>query len=236
MNIAVILAGGSGVRFGDGTPKQFLKVAGKKIIEHTIEVFEESEHIDEICIVTKAEYVGMVEEMVVQGGYTKVRRVLYGGAERYDSSLSAINAYKDDSVNLIFHDAVRPLVNNRIIGDCIAAFGSYQAVCVAVKTTDTIVEVGGGDDCIEHIPNRERLRNGQTPQCFRRGVIRRAYELALSDPGFQTTDDCGTVRKYMPEVAIKVVDGEVFNMKLTYVEDLFLLEKLLQLRSSTGQK
>ena len=80
------------------------------------------------------------------------------------------------------------------------------------------------------------LRNGQTPQCFKRRTIKRAYDLALADPQFTTTDDCGVVRKYLPDVPVYVVSGEVFNMKVTYVEDLFLLDKLYQLKSVDGNQ
>lgn len=235
MNIAVILAGGSGSRLGGTLPKQFLKVAGKKIIEHTIDVFENNDLIDEIAIVSKEEFISDVEDIVVTNQYRKVKKVLTGGKERYDSSLSAIAAYDDDNINLLLHDAVRPLVNDRIINDCIEALKSYRAVDVAIKTTDTIIEVDN-DNCISMIPPRHVLRNGQTPQCFKRGVIRKAYEIALKDPNFVTTDDCGVVRKYLPDEPVYVVNGEVFNMKVTYMEDLFLLDKLYQLRSISSTK
>ena len=117
MNIAVILAGGSGNRLGSELPKQFLKVAGKKLIEHTIDVFENNEHIDEIAIVSREDYIPQIEQIIVDNHYRKVNKVLCGGKERYHSSLSAIAAYTDDEDNLIFHDAVRPLVNDRIIDE-----------------------------------------------------------------------------------------------------------------------
>ena len=234
-NIAIILAGGSGARLGAMVPKQFQKVAGKKIIEHTIDVFENNEQIDEIAIVSREDYIPEVEQMVVNNHYVKVKKILQGGKERYHSSLSAIEAYTDDNDNLLFHDAVRPLVNDRIIADCIKALERYEAVDVAVKTTDTVVQVDE-NNCISNIPPRAQLRNGQTPQCFKRGVIKRAYDIALADPGFQTTDDCGVVRRYLPDVPVFVVDGEVFNMKVTYVEDLFLLDKLFQLKTVEGNQ
>lgn len=233
MNIAVILAGGSGSRLGGGQPKQFLKVAGKKIIEHTIDVFENNTLIDEIAIVSKSEYISEVESLVLNNRYTKVKKILAGGKERYHSSLSAIEAYSNDEYILLFHDAVRPLVNDRIINDCINAMNRYNAVDVAIKTTDTIIEVNSSE-CIEYIPNRVNLRNGQTPQCFRRKTIKEAYDRALLDPNFITTDDCGVIRKYMPDELIGVVQGENFNMKVTYIEDLFLLDKLFQLKSIQG--
>ena len=235
MNIAVVLAGGSGLRLGNDQPKQFLKVAGKKVIEHTIEEFEGANNIDEICIVSRIDYINEVETLVINNGYQKVKKILAGGKERYESSLAAINAYTNDDDNLLFHDAVRPLITERIIDDCIKALQQYNAVDVAVKTTDTIIQVNA-NHCIDNIPNRNELYNGQTPQGFKRGTIAKAYKFALQDPNFITTDDCGTVRKYLPNEPIYVVNGENFNMKLTYVEDLFLLDKLFQLKSLHGEQ
>ena len=227
------MAGGSGLRLGRDIPKQFLKVAGKKVIEHTIDVFENNDLIDEIAVVCREDLLSDMDQIVVSNHYKKVHKILCGGKERYHSSLSAIHAYTDDTDNLIFHDAVRPLINDRIISDCIEALQSYDAVDVAINVADTVIQVDG-NDCIDNIPNRSLLRSGQTPQCFKRGVINRAYQLALQDSNFTTTDDCGVVRKYLPDVPIFVVKGEVFNMKLTYKEDLFLIDKLFQLRSEEG--
>lgn len=228
-NIAVILAGGSGRRLGETLPKQLLKIAGKKVIEHTLLVFQNHPLIDEIVVVSHADYIRDMEDIAIRNHYTKLKKILAGGEERYHSSLAAINAYSEE-VNLIFHDSVRPLVNERIITDCIHALERYNAVDVAVPTTDTIIQVDDNNE-ITKIPARSMLRNGQTPQAFKWSIIKRAYELALKDPGFKTTDDCGVVLKYLPDEPIYVVKGEQFNMKLTYKEDLFLLDKLFQLKS-----
>lgn len=234
-NIAIILAGGTGQRLGDAVPKQFLKVAGKKVIEHTLDVFQNHPQIDEIAVVSNPNFVNEIENIAIKNNYTKLKKILQGGKERYHSSLSAINAYDGDKeINLIFHDAVRPLVNDRIISDCIAALDKYKAVDVAIKTTDTIIKVNE-DEYITGIPARDYLRNGQTPQAFKLSTIKQAYKLALCDPGFKTTDDCGVVYKYMPNELVYVVKGEQFNMKLTYKEDLFLLDKLFQLKSIAQQ-
>ena len=228
-NIAVILAGGVGSRLGLSTPKQFLKVAGKMVVEHTVDVFERNAHIDEIVIVSNPFYVSTFEEMTLRNGWRKVTKILKGGKERYDSSLSAIRAYEGCDVNLIFHDAVRPLVSQRIVDEVVDALEHYQAIDVAMPSADTIIEVEG--DFIAQIPDRSRLRRGQTPQAFDLQTIRRAYDIALQDPQFRATDDCGVVRRYLPDVPVYVVQGEESNMKLTYKEDTYLLDKYFQLRS-----
>lgn len=231
-NVAVILAGGIGSRLGSATPKQFVKVAGKMVIEHTVDVFEHHPSIDEIAIVVHPEYINMMEEIVLKNHWHKVKKILRGGSERYHSSLSAIQAYDSEpDSKLVFHDAVRPLVSHQIIDDVIAALDKYNAVDVAVAATDTIIEVDNRGECITHIPNRNLLRRGQTPQAFRQSAIKQAYERAVKDYAFRSTDDCGTVVKYLPEEPVFVVQGDESNMKLTYKEDVFLLDKLFQLRS-----
>ncbi|GGI98607.1 pyrophosphorylase [Shewanella hanedai] len=228
-NIAVILAGGKGSRFGSELPKQFSKVAGKMVIEHTIAVFENNKSIDEICIISNSESIHLIDDLVLKNQFSKVKKVLLGGKERSDSSMAAINSY-DFECNLIFHDAVRPLVTDIIINNTVSALCKNNVVDVAVKATDTIVNCSNG--LINNIPNRDDLWNGQTPQAFKRSVIKKAYEYALSDPEFLATDDCGVVKKYLPVEDIYVVEGDVTNIKLTHKQDLFLIDKLFQLKTT----
>ena len=101
----------------------------------------------------------------------------------------------------------------------------HPAVAVAIPATDTVFEVTDDGRFITAIPARKRLRCAQTPQAFRIDVIREAYSKALQDPHFTSTDDCGVLFRYCPEVPIYIVPGEVSNMKLTYPEDTILLEK-----------
>jgi 2-C-methyl-D-erythritol 4-phosphate cytidylyltransferase len=232
-NIAVILAGGSGLRMGMDVPKQFLKVAGKAVLEHTIEAFQNHKKIDEVVIVSNQAFIHLVEGYVLANTWPKVKKILNGGSERYDSSLSAINAYSDqEDINLIFHDAVRPLVSERIIDDVISSLDIYEAIDTAVDASDTIVQVDNEKNVISMIPRRSLLRRGQTPQAFKIKTIKAAYELALKDPKFLATDDCGVVSKYLPDVPIFVVKGEEQNFKLTHKEDMFLLDKLFQLKTT----
>jgi 2-C-methyl-D-erythritol 4-phosphate cytidylyltransferase len=233
MNIAVILAGGTGSRLGDSIPKQFLKVAGKTVMEHTVAAFERNGNIDEIAIVIHHSFVQAVEEMVPANEWKKVRKILPGGAARHESSLTAINAYASlPGCHLIFHDAVRPLVSQRVINDVVEALGQYNAVAVAVPATDTIIQMDDSGRFIQHIPNRNMLQRAQTPQGFKLQTIADAYHIALQDAAFASTDDCGMVVKYLPAEKVFVVRGDESNIKLTYREDTYLLDALL--RRKTG--
>lgn len=234
MNIAVILAGGVGSRLGLDKPKQFMKMAGKTILEHTVDIFQKHKDIDEIVIVMNAAYLHDAEEMILQNRWNKVKKVLNGGSERYESSLVAIDAYKNnvgiEDANIIFHDAVRPMVSKRIIDETISALGNYDAVDVAIPSADTIIKLDETKQFISEIPKREYLNRGQTPQGFKYKVISEAYKIALSDPNMQTTDDCGIVKKYLPDTKVYVVKGEEQNVKLTYPEDIYVLDKLFQIK------
>ena len=132
---------------------------------------------------------------------------------------------------MLFHDAVRPLLDHRIITETVAALGRYDAVDVAIPSADTIIVVDEQEE-ITDVPDRSRIRRGQTPQAFRLSTIRRAYELAWQDPDFTATDDCSVVLRYLPEVPIGVVHGSEQNMKVTHPIDIFLADKLFQLASS----
>lgn len=231
--IAVILAGGVGSRFGLDKPKQFAKLAGLNIIDHTIKTFNESDYIDEIIIIIKDGYQSAIEDIINRQSFNKVSKVLSGGEERSDSSLAAINSFDriadSENFNILFHDAVRPFVDEIIIQRCIDALGHYNAVDVAIETADTIIEQK--ENIITDIPVRSSLRRGQTPQAFKLGVIKKAYALAKQDETFKTTDDCGVVFKYLPEEPIYVVNGSEDNIKITHEQDIFLADKLFQLKT-----
>ena len=222
MNIAVILAGGSGTRLGGDLPKQLIDVNGKTMMEYTIEAFESHRMIDIILVVSKAEYIPDVHKIIAKNGYRKVSKVLAGGTTRYESSLNAIRSCNDGDDILLFHDCARPLVSHRIIDDCIFAMKDYDAVTVAIPATDTIYITSDGE--ITSIPDRRTLQNAQTPQCFRLDIIREAYSRALKDTSFVPTDDTSVVFRYMPEVKIKVVEGSADNIKVTYPKDLEVIK------------
>jgi 2-C-methyl-D-erythritol 4-phosphate cytidylyltransferase len=232
--VGVVLAGGVGTRVGLAIPKQLLKIAGKPIIEHTIAAFEASSDVDEILVMMTPGYVEDVQAIIASRGFRKVIDVLEGGVTRNDTTKLALDRLGEDECNVLFHDAVRPLVNQRIVRECVNALRRYDAVDVAIPSADTIVVVDGGD--ISEIPDRSRLRRGQTPQGFKLSTIREAYERAWQDPDFTATDDCSVVLKYSPEVAIHVVEGSEHNMKVTDPVDLFIADKLFQLSSSTVER
>ncbi len=229
-NIAAILAGGTGSRLGGGLPKQFIPIAGRTMIEHTVDVFEDHPMIDAIVVVMHANYIGQMEELAQKNGWSKLIAILPGGQERYDSSLAAIRACRErfsDKDNILIHDAARPMVSHRIITEVIMALDRYRAVDVAVAATDTIIGTSPDGHLLADIPDRRRLRRVQTPQGFRLSTIAQAYEEGLKHDDFAVTDDCGTVARYLPDEPVYIVEGDPINLKVTYREDLILLEHLL---------
>ncbi len=226
--VAVILAAGSGSRTGLSTPKQFLPLGGKTVLEHSVQTFHDHPGIDQVVIVTSTEFIPKVQDMVKADNWTKVTAVLPGGKERFDSSLAAVRHFSGNpDLVMLFHDAARPLVSARIISDTLKAMKTFNAVDVAIPAVDTIVQCDAAGSVMESIQNRNLLWRMQTPQGFRRKTIAKAYEVALKDPGFTATDDCGTVLRYLPDEKVGIVRGSERNIKLTYADDLPLLEFLL---------
>ncbi|MFT4123765.1 MAG: bifunctional cytidylyltransferase/SDR family oxidoreductase [Microbacteriaceae bacterium] len=230
--VVVILAGGIGVRAGLGMPKQLARIAGKPIIEHTIEAVNSSPDVDEIFVMMEPNHLDIVQAYIDEGRWSKLTGVYPGGPTRNDTTQLALDRLPADDVKVLFHDAVRPFVDHRILRDCVEALDRYGAVDVAIPSADTIITVGGEDAHIVDVPPRAQLRRGQTPQGFLTSVIRSAYAVASADPHFQATDDCTVVLRYTPEVAIAVVEGSDENMKVTTPIDLFIADKLFQLTTA----
>ena len=226
--VAVVLGGGVGQRLGAGMPKQLLRLAGRTLIEHCVAAFEQAPGVDEILVVMAGGYVGQVEALLADAGYRKVSAVIEGGVTRPDSTrvaLAAIARTQPGEVGVLLHDAARPLVDGRIIADCVASLRVHDAAGVAVPASDTMVVTENG--VMESMPRRETLLRCQTPQCFRLSVITRAHELAAADPDFAPTDDCGVVLRYLPDVKVHIVPGSERNIKITYPQDLAIAEALL---------
>lgn len=230
--IGVILAGGSGERFGGSVPKQFVKLAGKLVIEHTVDVFQKSPHIDEIIIVTRQDYADTIWELAQKNHWGKVQKVVNGGTDRFGSTHSALMAMEseDGSVKVLFHDAVRPLVSEAILKRCVDALDIFKSVDVVIPSADTLVQIDDAG-CITNIPARAFMRRGQTPQAFRLETIRAAYANALKTGRRDFTCDCGVVRAMLPGTDVITVEGAESNLKLTNPGDLFMAEKAIQMNS-----
>src|SRR6187397_1914608 len=127
-NVAVILAGGVGTRVGLDIPKQLIKIAGRSILEHTLAILDRHPDVDEIIVMMAPGHLDAVHEIVRTGEYPKVTQVLEGADTRNGTTLRALAAAPEGVCKLLFHDAVRPLVSDRIIGECFEALDRYAAV------------------------------------------------------------------------------------------------------------
>jgi len=226
--VAVVLAAGSGQRFGGGLPKQLRVLAGRTLIEHSVAAFQDAPGIDAILVVTNPGLTARVGALLAAGRYPKVTGVIEGGVTRADSTRCAISALGEDECDVLFHDAARPLIDQQTIAACVRALATDQAIGVTVPSSDTIVTAADG--VISGMPRRDQLLRCQTPQGFRLSVIAAAYRLAAADPGFAgtaATDDCGVVLRYLPQVPIRAVPGSERNIKITYPADLDVAELLL---------
>lgn len=230
--VGVVLAGGVGARLGLNVPKQMVKIAGKTILEHTVTAFDQSPEIDEVIVMITP---GWSENVATLLGsrFKKLTKILEGGSTRNETTRKVLDAIDDAECKVVLHDAVRPLLDERIIRECVETLDVYGAVDVVIPSSDTIVAVDG-DEVITSIPNRALLRRGQTPQAFKLTILKEAYERAMEDPYFAATDDCGVVLKYLPNVPIKTVQGAEHNLKVTHPVDLFIADKLFQLASRSA--
>ncbi len=220
-NYAIILASGSGSRFGSNLPKQFTEIKGRTILERSVDVFENTSAIDEIILVVTPEYRELAESIINRNSYKKVTQIMNGGEQRKDSSYIGIHSVQEDEANVLIHDCARPFVSKKIINDCVEALKTYKAVGVAIPSTDTIIEVE--NNIIKSIPPRRKLMRIQTPQCFKLSLIKKAHELSKNDKEF--TDDCGLIIKHNLS-EIYIVEGDRNNFKITYPEDFYLAEML----------
>ena len=226
---ALILASGKGKRYGSDTPKQFIKIMGKTILEHSIEAFEKNALVDEITVVITPEYKKEAENIIKKNHYTKVRNIINGGLERKNSSYLGVMSIAQnckEEVNVLIHDCARPLVSEQVISSCIEALKIHEAVNVAIPATDTIFQVK--DNNINKILNRSELMQSQTPQCFRLSLIKKAHELSKDDNEF--TDDCALIVKHKL-AKVFIVNGDIENIKITYPIDYYIADKLFHTRN-----
>jgi len=218
MNTAIIVAAGSGTRFGGDLPKQFVEIAGKPILSHTLSRFEECPAIDEIILVTSKDHINRSAEL--SQSFAKVTACLVGGETRADSVLNGLKRIKSDGIVAI-HDGARPLVSSEDISATVAAAQEYGAACLVNEVTDTIKLVRGYS--IVSTVDRTTLRRAVTPQAFSLSLLLRAYE--ENTDYRMATDESMLVEALGREV--RAVDGGARNIKITRREDIELAEKWL---------
>lgn len=223
-NIAIILASGTGERFGENIPKQFYQFEGKTLLEHTIDAFEKNKNIDEIILVTNPKFRDLAENILNKNDYKKITKVLNGGKTRVESSYIGTSEAPEEA-NVLIHDAVRAFVTQKIIDDNIEALKKHEAVGTAIESIDTIIQVDE-NNVITAIPPRKFLKRVQTPQSFRANLIKKAHELALKDENASFTDDCGLILRYNL-APIHIVDGDELNIKITHKNDLNIIKNML---------
>ena len=232
--VAVVLAAGFGTRFDPDNPKQLVSVGGKPIVCWSIEAFERCGRVSDIVVVVNPKVRSAIESLIDDMGYTKVRVIIDGGAERVDSTAAALDTLAaagiPDDAKILIHDAVRPFVEQSSIEGSIDALDQFTAATVAYASTDTVLltEDLGDVKVVKSVPDRPNTFRAQTPQSFRFATIRRAYELAASDPDFHPTDDTRVVVDYLPDEPVAIVSGSETNLKITTLEDVPTAEHIAE--------
>lgn len=230
MNAAVIVAGGSGERSGLSSGKQLARLAGMPVLAHTLRAFIECDAVDTIVVVVHPERVAEYErEAIAPLASEKPIAVVPGGETRPRSVANGLAAVPEESTLIAVHDGARPLIAPALITAlfvALAADGTLDGLVVGHPSYDTLKRV----DSAGHIlgtPDRDTLWAAQTPQVFRAGTLREAYDRALSE-GFAGTDDASLVERLGKTVAM--FPGPRDNLKITVPEDLLIVERLLALR------
>ncbi len=227
---AIILAAGSGKRFGGEGKKQFLNLSGRPIVIHSLLRFQSSPLIDQIiCVVPEGDYL-FAEDLIAGYPISKVVKVMPGGAQRQDSVAEAVfyleqNASGDDLV--VIHDAVRPLVTNMLISTLVHKAKSCGAVVAARRVTDSLKKVSA-DGVIQNSIPRSGTWAMQTPQVFRLSMLAEAYRKGRNDQ-FVATDDAMLVERL--GVAVLCIEGPLENIKVTNAMDLRMAEFFLSEQS-----
>ena len=224
MNIAIIFAGGSGVRMGAGIPKQFLEINGKPVIVHTLQLFQYHREIDKIYVSIIAEYQDYMEELVADYRLSKVAAVLPGGETAQDSIYNALKRAEAenpaDSVVLI-HDGVRPFISREVITDnirCVREKGN------AITASYSYLLYGSNDgDCAKIAINRDTFMTLSTPQSFRYSAIVDLYKQVEEKKLFEKLIEHHT-NVFMAELGIPLYfsKGSHANIKITTKEDIDL--------------
>ena len=224
MNVAIVVAGGKGTRFGGKRPKQFLELNAIPIIVHTLRQFERSEQIGTAVVVLPPEEMAAFQSLQNKFELKKVSRVVAGGETRAQSVQKGLAAIEGADVVAV-HDGVRPLVTPAEIDEVVIAAAANGAAILVAGVGDTIKEIEN-NRIVRTVP-RDRLRRALTPQCFRFDVLKRAYEdlAEIEASGIEVTDDSFLVERLGVEVV--AISGSARNIKITNEEDLAIAEALL---------
>lgn len=232
MIYAGILAGGQGTRMGNvPMPKQFLLLNEKPILVHTIEKFILNDKFENIIIATPKEWINYTKDTLKKYNIDLPRVVVIeGGSERNDTIMNIISfieekdGLQDDDI-IVTHDAVRPFLTHRIIEENIEMGLEYGAVDTVIDAVDTIV-VSEDGNYINDIPRRETMYQGQTPQTFNAKELKELYAELSDDEKKTLTDACKIFS--IKDKKVKLVKGEVFNIKVTIPYDLQVANSIIQ--------
>ncbi|MDQ6630364.1 MAG: 2-C-methyl-D-erythritol 4-phosphate cytidylyltransferase [Verrucomicrobiota bacterium] len=221
---ALIVAAGQGIRMGPNTDKLFLIVAGRPIIAHTWQRFEEADCIDEIILVVREGMQKAFVDLSVRFHFQKKFCIVPGGIKRQESVWNGLQALSAESEIVAIHDGARPCPSEKLIETTIQAAREMGAAVAAQPVTDTIKESADGEFISAHL-ERQRLWSVQTPQTFRVEIIRRAL-LEVRRKKIIVTDDtaaCELIRQ-----PVKLISSAAPNPKVTVPEDLPYIEMLLK--------
>lgn len=222
--IAMIFAGGTGQRMGAEVPKQFLKVCGKEILIHTLELFEINDSVDEIYVACIKEWIPFLRELIKKHGINKVVKVFPGGVTGQDSIFLSLQQAKLENENAIVlvHDGVRPLVSETTITNCVKAVEKYGNAITVTPCFETPIKSENGE-VVTGMPLRKIMYTAQAPQCFYLNDIYQAHlkEREINPDYEGIVDSCGLMFKN--GVQCHLVEGNRGNIKVTTPEDFSTL-------------
>ena len=218
MTTAIVLAAGRGTRIGTEIPKQFLEAGGEPLVMRSLRAFDESPEIDEILLVTSKDYLGYCRELVSKSGLKKIKAVIEGGRERYDSVYRALLAAEHTDYVMI-HDGARPFLTEEIIRRCDEAMKKYGAAAAGMPSKDT-VKIADEDGFAAVTPKRSRVWMIQTPQAFSYRLIREANEILISGNRMAGVTDDAMIVEASGLAKVKLVEGSYENIKITTPDDL----------------
>ncbi len=229
--IAIIPSGGEGKRFGGSLPKQYIKVNGREILAYTLDVFNNSSLIDEIVIAAGETYFTLIEEIIKGCNIKKEVRIVKGGKERQDSVFNALSSLScNDNDLIVVHDAVRPLIPQKVLEEAINSAKIFDNVVVGIRAKDTLISTDSVENLsVESYVNREKVFYAQTPQIFPFSLLFESMKSAKNE-GFLGTDESMLVKR--SGANIKIVEGSPFNFKITTEEDLAIFDSIVRFSKS----